>query len=522
MTETLPSGVEMREWDDIPARRHSIYDSVLNSMASQFPQSYGGVRLEVEDLHYDGPESFTHAEQKKALLNNRYLHRKLKGKVRLVDEATGSPLDERPMTLMKVPVLTDRGTFIHNGSEYTTMAQARLLPGVFTRRKATGELESHFNIKRGTGNSFRVHLEPDTGLFKMNIGQASLRLYPLLHDLGIPDERLEASWGPELLAKNKAKYDARVFDKAYMRLVRRGDPNISREEKAKAILAAMSEAKVSRRVLERTLPNRFNSKVAAVWKRGAVMNLPSPVPIRQDKDEFTKADYLLLAQFLNENFRSGIPLTLPTSDLVDVILVKLQEAMPNFNPEMMQQMMRSKAAAHTSSAGCLMAVLTPECAASIVDWADSNIPKDELTISGLEHYSHVTLRYGFKPGTSVAKLKKFLSKQPAVRFTLQEVSRFKGVEDGKSDCLLVKVESEDLERLRKAVDEEFSDNLEASTHKGYKPHLTLAYVRPGSCKKIDGHMRFHGETYVLKTLVYSSPGSKVKTEISLDDSGSWK
>jgi DNA-directed RNA polymerase beta subunit len=263
------------------------------------------------------------------------LHRKIRGTVRLFDTNTGQKIDENDMTLMKVPFLTERGTFVHNGSEYTTMNQARLLHGVYVRRKATGELEGHFNVKRGTGNSFRIHLEPESGLFKMEIGQASLRLYSLLHDLGIPDEKLEATWGPDLLKQNRDKYDARVFDKAYARLVKRPDPKATREDKAKAIQAALGSSMLSRHVLERTLPNRFNKM--------AMASPPAPlVPAgdiqgkQEQSDDFNHSDYLLLAKFLDDKFHAGIPLTLPTAELVAMITQKLHELEPNVNAAMLE------------------------------------------------------------------------------------------------------------------------------------------------------------------------------------------
>lgn len=515
MTETLPNGVAMRDWDDIPARRQAIFDSVLTSFGKQFPQRYGGVRMEVSDLHFDGPDSFSLADQKRALLSNRYLHRKLKGVVRLMDDKTGEQIEERPMTLMKVPVLTDRGTFIHNGNEYTTMNQARLLSGVYTRRKATGELESHFNVRRGTGNSFRVHLEPDTGLFKMNIGQASLRLYSLLHDLGVPDEQLEKTWGAELLEKNKAKYDARVFDKAYARLVKRPDPKASREDKAKAILESLQAAKLSRQVVDRTLPNLSNRKIAAVWKLGAVMGPMDFGGAPADKDEFSKADYMLLAQFLNENFKAGIPLDLPTSDIVDVIIAKLHEAMPQFNAEMLTKLSAAKQAAR--DAGCLMAVLPPHQAAPIVKWTSDNFDAEDIALTGIEQMPHVTIRYGFPAGFDVDKLKKVLKGQGPITFTLREIVRFEGVEGGNADCLVVEVESADLENLRKEIDDQLGDEINKPTYKGFKPHLTLAYVKPGAGKDNEGHSYFAGNTYVLDSLVFSTAGSKEKIELKLDE-----
>ena len=119
---------------------------------------------------------------------------------------------------------------------------------------ANGILVSNCNAKRGSGHSFRVRLEPESGLFKMDVGQSSLRLYSLLKDIGVPDEQLEKSWGPDLLESNRQAYDSRVFDKAYARLVRRPDPAATREQKAQAIKDALGATFVDRDTTRKTLP----------------------------------------------------------------------------------------------------------------------------------------------------------------------------------------------------------------------------------------------------------------------------
>jgi DNA-directed RNA polymerase beta subunit len=249
-----PTGVEMTEWNDFPKKRQAIMSGVKDALQASFPQSMGGVRLELHNLDYDNPKPFSLAEQKEALLGDRYLHHKLRGTLRLVDEKTGDVLDEQHQTLMRVPYLTERGTFIHNGNELSMINQARLQPGIYTRRKSNGELEAHVNSKRGSGHSFRVRLEPDSGLFKMDVGQSSMRLYSLLKDIGVPDAQLEKSWGKELLESNRQAYDSRVFDKAYARLVRRPDPAASREQKVKAIRDALGSTYVDRETTSKTLP----------------------------------------------------------------------------------------------------------------------------------------------------------------------------------------------------------------------------------------------------------------------------
>jgi len=319
-----PPGVKLSDWDDFDSHRDAIYTQAREAMLKKFPQSYGGVRLELHDLDYEDPPRASLAEQKRAILENRYLHRRLRGTWRMFDDKTGDLLEERRSTVMTVPMLTDRGTFIHGGNEYTTLHQARLMPGVFTRRKATGELETHFNVRRGTGSSFRVHLEPESGLFKLDIGQSSLRLYSLLKDIGVSDEELEKRWGPELLQTNRNKYDARVFEKAYQRLVRQPKAEATREEKAQAIREAMMRARMDRRVVERTLPNLFNRKVAAAWQQGR-------------DDDFDRADYIMLARLLDEKFGSGIPTDLTTSELVERLRTEMGELLPQVDDRLLRQ-----------------------------------------------------------------------------------------------------------------------------------------------------------------------------------------
>ena len=543
-TDVTPNGVSLTDWNDVAFKRKSIFDGVKDALQSKFPVTYNGVRAELSNTRYEGPEDVSLADQKDALLGNTFLHRKLRGTVNLVDAKDGTPLDSKDLTLMRVPYMTDRHTFIHNGSEYSTMHQARLLPGVYTRRKANGEFESHFNAQRGTGPSFRVRLEPDTGLFKVDIGQSSLRLYSLLHDLGVADDHLEKTWGPELLAKNKAAYDSRVFDKAFMRLVRRPPPDMTREQKAQAIKDALAATKLNRKVLERTLPNRFNTKLASQWRKQAFTNSTSASPTSSMKispkvrppaedylgrivfnqdtqdntdEEFNRADYLMLAQLLNEKFHARIPMDTPSDQLAGAIDRAMEEIMPGVNKDMLAETFKAqKEAKSANSLGCLMATLTSAEAAPIVAWSKEHIKEKNLALDGIEQAPHVTVKYGFKAGFNSKRLVRLLKDFGPVRLTLKDVTRFRDVQDGKADAIIVAVESPDLVRLNKLIEEEFSDSFDAGlTRRTYKPHLTLAYVLPGSAKDLDGHAWFAGNTYVLNNLMFKSYGGKDRIDVAL-------
>ena len=132
-----PQGVNLREPEDFGSLRASVFEKTRESITNKFPHSYAGVRMEVEDVDYDKPKEFDLKTQKDALLKNKFLSWRLRGTIKLYDEKTNSLLDKKKVTLMRVPYVTDRGTTIHNGNEYVTLTQARLLPGVYTRKRNT-------------------------------------------------------------------------------------------------------------------------------------------------------------------------------------------------------------------------------------------------------------------------------------------------------------------------------------------------------------------------------------------------
>lgn len=257
---------------DHAALRDNIFNGVKEEFKQSFPISHKGVRMELgDDLDYEKPTHFDLHEQKGALLQDKNLNWRLRGTVRLIDEATGKKLDEQKLSLMRVPYLTERGTFINGGNEYTTANQLRLLPGVFTRRQENGALETHFNVKRGTGMDMRVGLEPSTAQYTLKVRQSNLHLYSLLKDMGVPDETLEKEWGPDILERNRSKYDSRVLDKAYERLVRPFEQikDAPREAKAAAIKAALDKSRVHLGTVEKNLPNMLSATKAAEWRARA-------------------------------------------------------------------------------------------------------------------------------------------------------------------------------------------------------------------------------------------------------------
>lgn len=263
--------MRLRDPEDTDGLREDIENSFMESMQRYVNgYSYGGVRLELKDLKYADKNRYSLAEQKEALLNDRLLHRRLRGTVRLVDEATNKVLDERKnLTLARVPWLTQRGTFINNGSEFSPVMQSRLLPGAYTRRRDNGELETHFNVRPGTGAAMRVTFDPSTAQYRLKIGTSDLHAYSVFHELGVSDEELARRWGPEILEANKAKYSKHTLDRMYSRAVPRWerDPKLAPADKVKAIRDALQRAQVAESILQQNLPNLFSREKSAHWRK---------------------------------------------------------------------------------------------------------------------------------------------------------------------------------------------------------------------------------------------------------------
>jgi len=248
----MPQQPELRDLDDPLTLRRQVYDRVLDATRKLPPLSNQRHTLQLSDVHYADPGEFDLSEQKKAILERRSLGRKLKGTWSLSDNATGQVLDQRKQTLARVPFVTERGTFIHNGTDWSLISQLRLRPGVFTRRQESGLLESHANIMPGTGLPHRYFLDPEKGTFHVRLGQAKLPLLPLLKALGATSSQLQEAWGPDLVASNVSLDDPQAVRKYYQRLVRNGQATEG-EPMRQALIEQFGKMSLDPEISKRTL-----------------------------------------------------------------------------------------------------------------------------------------------------------------------------------------------------------------------------------------------------------------------------
>lgn len=311
----VPPGVKLMDFEDFETHRNLIFQDAKDTIQKAFPKEHNGVRMELTDVDYVDPEDYSIQEQKKALHEDKFIGRRLRGKVTLRDVNTGEVLDSKKMTLMKVPWLTDRGTFIREGNEWGTINQQRLLPGAYSRRQANGDLETQFNVRPGTGGAFRIQFNPQSAQYKFSIAGSDLHLYSLLKDIGVSDDEMRRSWGDAVFETNAAAYDSRTLEKAYSKIVpeweRKKYPDRTREDKIVMIKNALNRSQMAAAVARKTLPNLFSRTKSAGWRDAHLF--------MQKSASMKLADLQDIATYINVHADKHIDVSLPKEQLVQAI-----------------------------------------------------------------------------------------------------------------------------------------------------------------------------------------------------------
>lgn len=216
---------------DIPALREHFFSSALEGLSGLFPIENERYVLDLEDVGYR-TRKFSKRDEYEAVTSGKTLALPLQGTWTLKNKATNE-VQRRRRTLAQIPYLTDRGTFVFKGSDFSFSNQLRLKPGVYTRTAQSGLLDAVFNTEFGNrrrASSFRVQLDPATGDIRFVQGQSHLKFYPLLKSMGVPDEEIAKWLGNDYLELAQKTTDPRALVRiAGTLLGKRADENTGRE-----------------------------------------------------------------------------------------------------------------------------------------------------------------------------------------------------------------------------------------------------------------------------------------------------
>ena len=305
-----PKGVTLRKFNDVETLRTDVLDRVHSSYASKFPLENDRYKIELTNLAYPS-KRYDVRDEKEALIKNNSLSIPLFGKVSLIDKASKEVLDEKEGVIARVPWLTHRGTYINNGNEYSLVAgQQRLKPGVYSRRKDNGELESHINTVSGTGQGLRLFMEPETGVYRVMVGKSRIPLYPVLKGVGVDDQEIEKWWGKDILEMNRPKKDdAQSFGKFYSKMLgRRVVADLDDKSKGLSILDELQRGEIDEEVAERTLGFRQKYITPQVLLRSSqkLLNIQKGLEESDDRDSLANKNFLGQEDLFEERIKRDV------------------------------------------------------------------------------------------------------------------------------------------------------------------------------------------------------------------------
>lgn len=180
---------------------HKVDISLIKGLQEQFPIEGRHFRLEASNFRAER-KPYSHDDEKKAILESRSLTYPIKADLKLIDKLTGKTVDKlSDFSLMDSFHITNKHTLMYKGNNYTAANQLQLRPGVYTRSRDTGELESHFNT--GAGRSFKITFDPASNLFYLEVGSSRIPVAPLLTKVfGVTPSTASEYIPPEVWADN--------------------------------------------------------------------------------------------------------------------------------------------------------------------------------------------------------------------------------------------------------------------------------------------------------------------------------
>jgi DNA-directed RNA polymerase subunit beta' len=282
----------------------NVVSRTLEGIQSHFPlkgkmQTLHLDRLEVpQTLHPDNLR-----DQHKAKIEGNSFAEPVFGHLRLVDNATGKVVDQRRIRLAEIPKMTQRYSYIMDGQEYQIDNQWQLKPGVYTRRRQNGELETRFNVVGK--NPFDLVLDPQSNQIHVDYNKSKLPVYPLMKAMGVDDDTMEKAFGRDIFLANKnARGTAGTLEKFYKSSKREEAPN--KDEAHKHFVETMQASRLRPDATSVTLGKPFEAVNGEALLLGAqkLLKVQAGHP-EDDRDSLIFKDLRGAGDFIYDKMRGA-------------------------------------------------------------------------------------------------------------------------------------------------------------------------------------------------------------------------
>lgn len=247
---------------DPSAQAREADQALVDSIQSQFPLEGKNFTMHVENVQAH-PKSFTHADEKDAILKSKSLTYPITADVHLISKVSGKVVDTaKAFPIMDAFHVTRKHTLLYKGNNYIVSNQLQLLPGVYTRtRENTGELEAHYNTAKGA--SFKVVLDPKTQVFSVELENSANPIAPLLTEVfKVPQSEIEKFVPAEVWKHNieaSAGKEDKILKAFYQRMVYKKEENPTTEQMIVGIRESLLASRLHPETTEATLGKSFEN-----------------------------------------------------------------------------------------------------------------------------------------------------------------------------------------------------------------------------------------------------------------------
>ena len=181
----------------------NILKNTESTLKTHFPLEVDNKVFELKNLSLDKID-YTVDDEYDAKYKDKTMATNIYADMVIRDKISGKTIDEKKQyPLLKLPLYTDRGTFIVKGNEYSVGLQNRVRPGIYTVKKSSGEISADINAAKGLAKQVHITLDPETSKFKIGMGTSHKSLYPVLNAVGVKDEDMAEWWVKDVLEANR-------------------------------------------------------------------------------------------------------------------------------------------------------------------------------------------------------------------------------------------------------------------------------------------------------------------------------
>lgn len=189
---------------DFRAQAQKTLDTALETIRGVFPVQGRGREMRLLKLWVGPtPPEDDYAGMKRTFHQGKTWEYPVFAALELIDTKTGKVIDSvDQIKLMGVPRFTPLYGYLVEGKWRYVQNQLRLKSGAYSVVTNDGGFQTQ--VMTAKGFNFTLNLDPQKNIFTISPSGSSsnFKLLPILLDLGIPEQKIRNTWGPDVFSAN--------------------------------------------------------------------------------------------------------------------------------------------------------------------------------------------------------------------------------------------------------------------------------------------------------------------------------